>query len=210
MEPLTPYIVFERIGIVFLLSLVFGIERQSRKKPVGFGTFVFVAIGSALLAIIALSFSDNTSPLPLLSGIISGIGFLGAGALIKGPEKVFGFTTAAAIWGIAAFGITIGSGQIAYGLIYYIFFWMVLLLDAYFEKIKFGHHAAKVSITFADPKEIKAALEELENPTVTKVAFDKEKKEHKVYLSYSGSMKNFEDIVAKFVNKSHVKKIEVE
>lgn len=210
MEPVTTYAVIERLIIVFLLSLVFGIERQSRKKPVGFGTFVFVAIGSALLSIIAISFSDGASPLPLLSGTISGIGFLGAGALIKGPEKVFGFTTAAAIWGIAAFGMTIGTGLIAYGLIFYALFWAVLLIDVYFEKIKFGHHAARLSITFSDPKHIKTALEELEEPIVTKITFDKEKKEHKVYLSYSGSMKNFEDIVERFVKKAHVKKIEVE
>ncbi len=210
MEALTAYTVAERLIIVFILSLVFGIERQSRKKPVGFGTFVFVAIGSALLSIMAISFSDGSSPLPLLSGTISGIGFLGAGAMIKGPEKVFGFTTAAAIWGIAAFGMSIGTGLIAYGMIFYVLFWAVLLIDVYFEKINFGHHAAKVSITFSDPKHIKATLNELENPIVTKVVFDKEKKEHKVYLSYSGSMKNFEDIIAKFVNKSNVKKIEVE
>ncbi|VVB61033.1 MgtC family protein [uncultured archaeon] len=210
MEPLTAYIVTERLGIVFLLSLIFGIERQSRKKPVGFGTFVFVSIGAALLSIIAVSFSDTTSPLPLLSGIITGIGFLGAGALIRGPEKVFGFTTAAAIWGIAAFGMTVGTGHIAYGLIFYVFFWMVLLLDVYFERIKFGHHAARISITFSNPKSIKEALSELESPVIIKASFDKEKKEHKIYLSYSGSIKNFEDIVAKVINKDNVKKIEVE
>jgi len=210
MEPLTSQIVAERLVIVFLLSLIFGIERQSRKKPVGFGTFVFVAIGSALLSIVAISFSDGSTPLPLLSGTISGIGFLGAGALIKGPEKVFGFTTAAAIWGIAAFGMTIGTGLIAYGMIFYVLFWAVLLLDVYFERIKFGHHAAKISITFTDPKHIKTTLDELEAPIVTKIIFDKEKKEHKLYLSYSGSMKNFEEIIERFVKKTHVKKIEVE
>ncbi len=210
MEPLTSQIVAERLAIVFFLSFLFGIERQSRKKPVGFGTFVFVAIGSALLAILAISFSDSTSPLPLLSGIISGIGFLGAGALIKGPEKVFGFTTAAAIWGIAAFGMAIGTGHIAYGLIFYVFFWMVLLLDMYFEKIKFGHHAARISITFSKIDAIKDTLKELESPAVNKAVFDLEKQEHKVYISYSGSMRNFEDIVAKIISKKDVKKIEVE
>lgn len=207
---LTSQIVAERLIIVFILSLIFGIERQSRKKPVGFGTFVFVAIGSALLSIIAISFSEGTSPLPLLSGTISGIGFLGAGALIKGPEKVFGFTTAAAIWGIAAFGMAIGTGLIAYGIIFYALFWAVLLIDVYFEKIKFGHHAARISITFSDTNAIKETLKELECPSVNRAVFDKEKHEHKVYISYSGSMKNFEDIVAKIIKRKNVKKIEVE
>lgn len=210
MEPLTSQIVAERLIIVFFLSLIFGIERQSRKKPVGFGTFVFVAIGSALLSIMAISFSEGSSPLPLLSGTISGIGFLGAGALIKGPEKVFGFTTAAAIWGIAAFGMAIGTGLIAYGMIFYVFFWAVLLIDVYFEKIKFGHHAARISITFSDTDAIKDTLKELESPAVNKAVFDKEKQEHKVYISYSGSMKNFEDIVSKIIKRKNVKKIEVE
>lgn len=210
MEPLTAYVVAERLGIVFVLSLIFGIERQSRKKSVSFGTFVFVSTGAALLAIIAISFSEGSTPLPLLSGIISGIGFLGAGALIKGPEKVFGFTTAAAIWGIAAFGIAVGTGHIDFALIFYIFFWAVLLLDVYFERIKFGHHAARISITFSKTASIKSALSELEKPIVTKAVFDKEKNEHKVHIAYSGPMKNFEEIVSKILSKNDVTKVEIE
>src|SRR5207249_9333948 len=69
-----------RLVIVFLLAFGIGLERQLRRKPVGFGTFVFVSTGACALAILSVDLEDQ-NPLPLLGGVITGIGFLGAGAL---------------------------------------------------------------------------------------------------------------------------------
>src|SRR2546428_13706698 len=76
--------------------------------PVGFGTFIFVSTGAAALAILAIDLeADN--PLTLLGGVITGIGFLGAGALIRANDRVFGFTTAALVWAMAALGVAAGG-----------------------------------------------------------------------------------------------------
>jgi putative Mg2+ transporter-C (MgtC) family protein len=138
-----------RFAITFFLALIFGIERQKAHKPIGFGTFIFVSIGSCGLAITALSLSiDNPyeNPIPLLSAIVTGIGFLGAGALIKTTDRIFGFTTAASVWFFAIFGLIIGVGQYLTGLLMYSLAWVVIIYDGYLEKKGVGLYQKKVTV----------------------------------------------------------------
>ena len=94
---------------VFLLSSLYGLQRQRNHKPAGFGAFTLVAVGACALATIAVDI-DLIHSIVIISSIITGIGFLGAGALIRTNDKVFGFTTASSIWFFAIFGLTIGLG----------------------------------------------------------------------------------------------------
>src|SRR5437867_9776252 len=82
-----------RLLLVFALAFGIGLERQIRRKPVGFWTFIFVSTGAAALAILAIDL-EGDNPLPLLGGVITGIGFLGAGALIRAKDRVLCFATA--------------------------------------------------------------------------------------------------------------------
>lgn len=135
-----------RLGIAFILSLIFGLERQKSHKPVGFGTFIFVTVGSCSLSIIALGFGAEDNPLPLLGAIVTGIGFLGAGALIKTTDKIFGFTTAASIWVFAIFGLAIGIGDYTLGLVLYSLVWISILIDKHLEKRGIGSYQRKITI----------------------------------------------------------------
>src|SRR2546428_10813315 len=98
-----------RLLLVFALAFGIGLERQIRRKPVGVGTFIFVSTGAAALAILAIDL-EGDNPLPLLGGVITGIGFLCAGALIRADDRGFGFTTAALVWAMAALGVAAGGG----------------------------------------------------------------------------------------------------
>lgn len=134
-----------KLLLTFILSFIFGIERQKSHKQVGFGTFIFVSIGSCALSIIALNLSlDN--PLPLLGAIITGIGFLGAGALIRDHDKIFGFTTAAAIWAFAIFGVSIGIGNYLIGIVLYSFIWIAVFFDKHMEKRGTGSYRTRLTI----------------------------------------------------------------
>ena len=139
-------LVLLRLGIVFLSSLVFGIVRHRLHKPIGFGTFVFVALGSTTLSIIAVTIAPD-GPLPLLGSIVSGIGFLGAGALIRSSDKVLGFTSAASIWIFAIFGLAIGIGEYLLGMITYGIAWLVIFIDMYLEHRSIGAYQKKLVIT---------------------------------------------------------------
>lgn len=138
-------IIVMRFLIVFTLALVFGIERQRSHKPIGFGTFIFVSIGSCGLAITAIILSPD-NPLPLLSAIVTGIGFLGAGALIKTTDHIFGFTTAASIWVFAILGLIIGVGKYEIGLLIYLFLWAVIFIDKVLERRGVGSYRKKLTI----------------------------------------------------------------
>src|SRR5438552_8695524 len=139
-----------RLVIVFLLAFGIGLERQLRRKPVGFGTFVFVSTGACALAILSVDLEDQNT-LPLLGGVITGIGILGASALIRSNDRVFGFTTAALVWAMAALGVAAGAGLYLLVIVNYAVVWAVVLTDRFLEGKGFGSHAKLVHLTIANP-----------------------------------------------------------
>ncbi len=149
-----------RLIIIFLMAIIFGIERQRTHKPIGFGTFIFVSLGACALAIAATDLYPE-NPLPLLSGVITGIGFLGAGALIKTTDKIFGFTTAASIWLFAILGVVIGIGEYFLGISIYVGVWIVILFDRYLESRGIGSYQKKIIVhanAMVPEKEISSLL----------------------------------------------------
>jgi len=134
-----------RLVITFVLSLIFGLERQKSHKPVGFGTFTFVSLGACALGVISVSDLLPNS-IALLGATVTGIGFLGAGALIKGTDKVFGFTTASSIWLFAIFGLSVGIGDYLVGGIIYSMVWTVIFLDQYLELGGIGSYQRKINL----------------------------------------------------------------
>lgn len=114
-----------KLVIAMALSLVIGLERELKKKPVGLKTSMVIASFSCLLTIISVETAYSTptrddinitmDPLRLAAQIVSGIGFLGAGVILrKGNDSITGLTTAAMIWGAGAIGIAVGAGFYLY------------------------------------------------------------------------------------------------
>ncbi|MDF2546950.1 MAG: hypothetical protein K0R93_1848 [Anaerosolibacter sp.] len=105
-----------RLSLSCLLGGLIGIERESLNRPAGFRTHILVCIGSTLIMLVNLylfySFKAYTTmdPARLGAQVISGIGFLGAGTIIREGSSVKGLTTAAGLWAVAGIGIAIGSG----------------------------------------------------------------------------------------------------
>lgn len=110
-----------KIIIALSLSLIIGIEREIKKKPIGLKTSAVIATFSCLLTVISMEsiylvparddINVTMDPLRLASQIVSGIGFLGAGAILrKDNDTISGLTTAAMLWGSASIGIAIGAG----------------------------------------------------------------------------------------------------
>lgn len=138
-------VVLARFGTAFVLAFALGIVRQRLGKPIGFGTFIFVALGACGLALTAMRFRPE-DPLPLLSSIVTGIGFLGAGALFRTADRVVGFTSAATIWICAVFGLTIGVGEYQIAGLVYGAIWAVIAVDHHLEKRWFGAHERKLTV----------------------------------------------------------------
>lgn len=149
-----------RLVITFLLSMLFGIERQSSHKPVGFGTFTFVSLGACTIALLAVSLGVDKS-MGILGAAITGIGFLGAGALIKTGDKIFGANTAAAIWLFAIFGLVMGLGQYALAIVAYSLVWATVFFDRYFARQSLGSYQKRITIQtkeIIDEREIESII----------------------------------------------------
>ena len=101
-----------RIIICFILSVVIGIERQLRHKMVGIRTNVLVALGAFIFNWMAFS-CDIADRTRVASQIVTGIGFLGAGFIIKDGSRIKGLNTAATLWCVASIGVLTSTGMIA-------------------------------------------------------------------------------------------------
>lgn len=99
--------------ICFLLSLLVGLERQSRRRSAGLRTTVLVAIGSYLFVSFSFLVTDYQIDISrVASQVVTGIGFLGAGVIIKDGAKVRGLTTAATLWCTASIGVLCAGGYV--------------------------------------------------------------------------------------------------
>jgi len=195
-----------RFLITFFLSLIFGIERQRSHKPIGFGTFIFVAVGSCALALTAISLSQENpveNPVPLLSAIVTGIGFLGAGALIKTTDKIFGFTTAASIWLFAIFGLIIGVGNYFIGFVMYFLTWVVVFYDRHLEKEGIGSYQRKLFVSTDRIMEENDVRKVIGISKCKLIHTQIEKKEAKMYLAYlvEGGIGEIEHIPARLMQE---------
>jgi putative Mg2+ transporter-C (MgtC) family protein len=99
-----------------LLGSIIGVERNIRRRPAGMRTSLLICVGSALFTVVSVEIARRTgdaSTTRIASNIVQGIGFLGAGAILRDRGNVTGLTTAAAIFGIAAIGMAAGGGMFA-------------------------------------------------------------------------------------------------
>jgi putative Mg2+ transporter-C (MgtC) family protein len=115
------YDILLKLGVSAIFGLIIGLERELKRKPVGLKTSLVISVVSCLLTIVSIESaymfpaSDDVKitmdPLRLAAQIVSGIGFLGAGVILRrGNDSISGLTTAAMIWGAAGIGIAVGAG----------------------------------------------------------------------------------------------------
>ena len=103
-----------RLLIATGLGAAIGIEREIRRKPAGLRTNILIALGSALFMVLSIEIGGGGStPDRIAAQVVTGMGFLGGGAILRSGRVVHGMTTAATIWVNAAIGMAAGAGQFA-------------------------------------------------------------------------------------------------
>jgi len=155
-EAVTTLYILQNLGLtVFFVGLI-GFERQRKAKIAGMTTHVLVALGAAALTILSRQMMYETLELSkelnstdgfrivientrIIAGIITGVGFLGTGAILKTNSNVYGLTTASTLWISAIIGIIFGSNYIILGMITSIFSLLTLTL----VKRVFSHPISK-------------------------------------------------------------------
>jgi putative Mg2+ transporter-C (MgtC) family protein len=102
-----------RILVALALGAAIGYQRERSGKPAGLRTHILIAVGAALFTVASLfGFGSSADAARVAAGVVAGIGFIGAGAIIHrgGGDIVAGLTTAATIWAVAAIGLAAGAG----------------------------------------------------------------------------------------------------
>lgn len=152
-----------RLLVASLVGAVIGFERKYRAKGAGIGTHVLVAIGAALFMIVSqhgFEGAPRFDAARVAAGVVSGIGFLGGGIILKQQNRVSGLTTAAGLWVTAAMGLAVGSGMYILGAASV----LIVLLWADITHLltrKVGKRQVTISLTSNDKTALKDALQSL-------------------------------------------------
>lgn len=148
---------FLRLVLAAFLGGLIGLERQRRNHPAGLRTHTLVCLGSALLMLISEDLAarymsqTNADPARIAAQVVSGIGFLGAGTIMREGLTVRGLTTAASLWVVAALGLAVGGGYYTPALVTAAVSLVTLsVLNRFEQFIAQGGHAGRLRVTLPD------------------------------------------------------------
>jgi putative Mg2+ transporter-C (MgtC) family protein len=111
---MTPFDIAERLLLAAVLGGIIGVERELKQKAAGVRTNILIALGAALFTMVSIILAGPGGiPDRLAGNIVTGVGFLGGGAILRSGRSVHGMTTAATIWVNAAIGMAAGAGAFA-------------------------------------------------------------------------------------------------
>ena len=130
-----------RLAIALIIGVLIGIDRELTRRPAGLRTHMLVALGSCAVMITGqLIFKDynpfgaTPDPARMAAQVVTGVGFLGAGTILREGNSVRGLTTAASIWAVACLGMAIGAGYYALGLFGALFMLITLVAFDWLQK----------------------------------------------------------------------------
>lgn len=151
-----------RMGLTLLLCGVVGLERSAHERASGFRTHILVGLGACMMTLaggygfhnLAGSAAHGADPMRVASYVVSGIGFLGAGAILRHGTSIRGMTTAASLWSAAGIGITVGAGLpvLAATAAVLILFTLVPLKN-WEARLRLGQDAGRLAIHLRDDRE---------------------------------------------------------
>lgn len=154
-----------KLGVAILVGGIVGAEREFRDKAAGFRTLILITVGSTLFTIFSITMDPGFTRTRIAANIVTGIGFLGAGAIIREHGRVGGLTTAATIWLSAALGLGIGAGELNFVLISTFAILIVLLvfprLEIWIDRIR-ESRTYRITIPTSSVESIDAIHEALE------------------------------------------------
>ena len=173
-----------------ILGGIVGLERELHDQPAGLRTHIIVCVGSALIMIVSLemsSFSRMADPSRIAAQVVTGIGFLGAGAIIRFGASVRGLTTAACLWTVAAIGLAVGANMYLPAIIVTIIVLLAIFVFDKLEKVIFrGKTYKKMIVTARDVPGLIGKMEtvvEVHEVIIKNVGINKLLAENKVQLT---------------------------
>lgn len=201
-----------KIGMAVLVGGIIGAEREYQDKSAGFRTIILITLGSTLFTIFSLSMDPGFTQTRVAANIVTGIGFLGAGAIIREGGRIAGLTTAATIWLSAALGMGIGAGNINFVLAATFITLLVLVLfpklGARIDRIREAR-TYEVVVSANDFKKIEKISEMLGKLSIQVYEHHQAKSEKSIISTWKviGSPQNHEKFVQTMLRDKSVKEL---
>jgi putative Mg2+ transporter-C (MgtC) family protein len=150
-EPFMSYL--SRLVIALLIGGAVGLEREFKGKPAGMRTNMLICVGSCLIMIISIEIArtavQTSDPGRIAAQVVTGIGFLGAGTIIRSRFHIVGLTTAATIWALSAIGLAVGAGYLLLAAVAALLITITLIFIGYIEdrlQTKRSYHVVQVTL----------------------------------------------------------------
>ena len=150
-EPFMSYL--SRLVISLLIGGAVGLEREFKGKPAGMRTNMLICVGSCLIMIISIEIArtavQTSDPGRIAAQVVTGIGFLGAGTIIRSRFHIVGLTTAATIWALSAIGLAVGAGYLLLAAVAALLITITLIFIGYIEarlQTKRSYHVVQVTL----------------------------------------------------------------
>lgn len=196
---ITPYTAAFKLLVSFALGAIVGIERQFRRREAGMRTFTLICMGSTAAMLISIWIPQiypnflNGDPGRIAAQVLTGIGFLGAGAIMQSHGSIHGLTTAACIWVMAVIGLGVGAGMYIPAVIATLLTLFILVSLERLEKRMFLNGVNKIltitcSTATPDLKAVRKILED-RNVYIVSVSFESFYEEEKSIITYKVNVK---------------------
>jgi putative Mg2+ transporter-C (MgtC) family protein len=155
-----------KLFLAIALGGLIGIEREASQKPAGFRTNILVCVGSAIMMSLAVGLIKNNNANPdalsrIAAGVITGMGFLGAGTIVHARGMVIGLTTASTLWVVAGLGLLIGSGYYIPSLILTAMVIATLIAFRKIEEIYLKKHIFHYYLKFKETPDLLSKLKKI-------------------------------------------------
>ena len=201
-----------KVGMAIIVGGLIGAEREFQDKAAGFRTIILITLGSTLFTIFSLKMDPGFTQTRIAANIVTGIGFLGAGAIVREGGRIAGLTTAATIWLSAALGMGIGAGDLIFVMAATIVTLLVLLvfpkLEARIDRIREAREY-QITVGASDHKKVESITALFDKLSLRVLEHHQAKDEKSIITSWKviGSPGNHDKFVQTMMRDKSVKEM---
>lgn len=200
-----------KVILAVLFGGIIGLEREFRDKAAGLRTLIFICLGATLFTILSANLALDKDPTRIAANIVSGVGFLGAGVILRDRGRIIGLTTAAMIWLTAALGMGIGGAN--YGLVVsavaaiLVVLWLFPLIERWIDNIR--EERSYEILLAVNPQKVMAIEENLKQLKLKVHTSHQKKDEHAMRCTWevSGPPKSHSKFIQLLLADPEIKEI---
>lgn len=205
--------IIARLVLAAILGGIIGLERELRHRPAGLRTNMLICFGSAMFTVLSIQLGAPNDTTRIAAQIIAGIGFIGAGSILRDKGGVTGLTTAAAIFVVAAIGMACGGGLYMLGIFATVLIFLALLVLGWVER-RFNLKPLKMDYSIVTGKSPQEIVEEInkvledQSKELSGMRFSKVDGKERIVFTVGGTRREHRDLMDRLRQSSDLRGVE--